>query len=100
MLRVGEFEQVRRLHTVCIEQQELERAEIIYSQSPSNLLRHLNTDYPAHRAAFDACVEKKKHEEDSSTYVELPAEAREGRRAVSPSYFSVDTSGWHQELVR
>ena len=43
---------------LCVDQQEFERAEIKYSQSPSNLLRHLNTDYPGHRAAHDVCVAK------------------------------------------
>ncbi|CAM9856578.1 unnamed protein product [Ectocarpus sp. 12 AP-2014] len=44
--------------TLCVQQNEFERSEIKYSQSPSNLLRPLNTDYPGHREAFDACVAK------------------------------------------
>ena len=69
--------------TLFIEKQELERADIIYSQSSSNLLGHLNTDYRGHQAVFDACVEKKTRIRQQ--HVELPGEAREGRRAVSPA---------------
>ena len=84
--------------TLCIEQQELERAEIIYSQSPSNRLRHLNTDYPGHRAACDACVEKKNTKKTAARGASGGGSG--GQKSDITSYFGVDTSGWHQELVR
>ena len=77
--------------TLCIEQQELERAEIIYSQSPSNRLRHLNTDYPGHRAACDACVEKKNTKKTAARGASGGGSG--GQKSGITSYFGVDTSG-------
>lgn len=44
---------------LCWEQGELDRAEVKYNQSPTNLLRHLNTAYPGHKEAYEACKDHK-----------------------------------------
>lgn len=81
---------------LCWEQQELDRAEIKCGQSPTNLLRHLDTEYPGHRAAHDACKANR------SGVVKAPSNAAIGGSKTPQigTYFSKDTTGWHQELVR
>ncbi|CAM9932932.1 unnamed protein product, partial [Scytosiphon promiscuus] len=88
--------------TLCMEQQELERSEIMYSQSPSNLLRHLNTDFPGHRDAYETCMNKKTGKKVAAahgTAAGLGGQGSQGTAEIT-GYFGVDTSGWHQELVR
>lgn len=88
---------------LCLEQQEFCRAEIKYAQSPSNLMRHLNTEFPGHRAAFDDCTRRKT---GNSSFTSSGAGAASGVTSDSTgltgikTYFGKDTSTWHQCLVR
>ena len=83
---------------LCWEQQEeLDRAEIKYSQSPTNLLRHLNTEFPGHRDAFDACT---RHKTGKSSPSAAAASGSKASPTGIESYFDKDTTGWHQHLVR
>lgn len=85
--------------TLCVKQQEFERSEIKYSQSPTNLLRHLNTDFPGHREAYDACVAKAAGKKSAARGAAGGGLAQQQIAGIS-NYFSIDTAGWHQELVR
>lgn len=82
---------------LCMEQEEFERAEIKYIQSPSNLLRHLNTDFPSHRQVHDKCVATASGK-NSATGAGAGIGAQ-GTPGIS-SYFEKDTTGWREELVR
>ncbi|CAN0279043.1 unnamed protein product [Ectocarpus sp. 4 AP-2014] len=84
---------------LCIQQQEWERAEIAYNSSPSNLLRHLNTDYPGHRAAYDACADNA----GKTPAARGTLGGGSGAPGTTPSvstFFGPDTAAWHQQLVR
>ena len=82
---------------LCWEQQEIDRADIKYSQSPTNLLRHLDTEYPGHREAYDACIA---HKAGKGPAAGGAASGSEKHQQGIDSYFGKDTSGWHQGLVR
>ena len=44
---------------LCMEQQQFDRAEVKYNQSPPDLLTHLNTQNSGHQDAYEDCKKKK-----------------------------------------
>lgn len=85
---------------LCCEQQEFDRAEIKYSQSPSNLVRHLNTDFPGHRKAYDACMDHKNGKPTAADPASSGPHVQQEDMSEITSYFGKDTTTWHQQLAR
>ncbi|CAM9119386.1 unnamed protein product, partial [Laminaria digitata] len=86
---------------LCWEQGELDRAEVKYNQSPTNLLRHLNTGYPGHKAAYQACQSHKAGHKAASAAGGSASGSAWTRQEEIGLPFRPDTSpAWHQELAR
>ena len=76
------------------------RAEVEYNQSPTNLLTHLNTQYPGHQDAYEDCKKRKGGKKsDSGAGGSASGSTLTGQAAIG-KYFGVDTTSWQQELVR
>ncbi|CAB1118779.1 unnamed protein product [Ectocarpus sp. CCAP 1310/34] len=82
---------------LCMEQKEFGREKIKYSQSPSNMLSHLHTDFAGHQAAFEDCTSSR-----TAAGRSLPVSAAgaasgaiSGPKASAgiDSYFIKDTAG-------
>ena len=77
-----------QIYSIC----KLDRAEVEYNQSPTKLLRHLNTGYSGHQEAYEACKDHKAGKKSGS----VSGSSSTGQREIE-SFFGPDTSGWHKE---
>lgn len=88
--------------TLCLQQENYDRAEIKYNRSPTNLMNHLNTNLPGHKEAYQEVKDRQEglKESGKGKGKEGAASHSAGSQSLMSTYFPPRTPNWVQELVR
>lgn len=86
---------------LCWEQGELDRAEVKYNQSPTNLLRHLNIGYPEHQETYKVCMNHKAGKKNGlAAGGSASGSTSTGQQEIGLRFRPNTSPAWHQELAR